>query len=116
MSKDWERYKVEITRLYVTHRKPLREVRRLMKGRHGFDASWAFYPPASIRCMLIENNSIRSYRIRLKEWHAMRNGPLRESDIEDPTGLPRGWQTAHGSSNSDHPISSTATWNIPKSV
>jgi hypothetical protein len=41
MAKDWDRYKSEIHTLYITKGKSLDEVRRILKGRHLFDASWA---------------------------------------------------------------------------
>jgi hypothetical protein len=40
MAKDWDRYKGEIHTLYITKGKSLDEVRRILKGRHRFDASW----------------------------------------------------------------------------
>ena len=40
MAKDWDRYKSEINVLYITKGKSLDEVRRILKGRHRFDASW----------------------------------------------------------------------------
>jgi hypothetical protein len=39
MAKDWDQHKREITALYITQGKSLDDVRRIMKGRHGFDAS-----------------------------------------------------------------------------
>ncbi|KAH7082204.1 hypothetical protein FB567DRAFT_562041 [Paraphoma chrysanthemicola] len=36
---DWEPMKTQIRDLYITQKRPLREVRRIMKEKHGFDAS-----------------------------------------------------------------------------
>jgi hypothetical protein len=40
MAKDWDRYKGEIHTLYIAKGRPLDDVRRILKGRHRFDASW----------------------------------------------------------------------------
>jgi hypothetical protein len=40
MTKDWDRHKSEILTLYITKGKSLDDVRRILKGRHRFDASW----------------------------------------------------------------------------
>jgi hypothetical protein len=40
MAKDWTRYKAEIVTLYITTGKSLNEVRRILKGKHSFDASY----------------------------------------------------------------------------
>jgi hypothetical protein len=39
MAKDWDQYKTEIKTLYITKGKSLDDVRRILKGRHNFDAS-----------------------------------------------------------------------------
>tara|TARA_R110002060_G_scaffold64741_2_gene73809 strand:+ start:671 stop:790 length:120 start_codon:yes stop_codon:yes gene_type:complete len=39
MTKDWDQYKTEIEKLYITNGKSLDDVRRILKGKHGFDAS-----------------------------------------------------------------------------
>jgi len=39
MSKDWKRYKAELEQLYITEKKPLKEVQQLLRDRHGFIAS-----------------------------------------------------------------------------
>jgi hypothetical protein len=39
MAKDWDRYKGEIHTLYIAKGKSLDDVRRILKGRHRFDAS-----------------------------------------------------------------------------
>lgn len=39
MPKDWSRHRAEIQRLYITEKKTLKEVQRLLKGRHKFNAS-----------------------------------------------------------------------------
>jgi hypothetical protein len=39
MTKQWKEIQLEIRRLYVTERKPLKEVRAAMKAEHNFDAS-----------------------------------------------------------------------------
>jgi hypothetical protein len=39
MPKDWNRQRTEIERLYFKEKKTLDEVRELMKGVHGFEAS-----------------------------------------------------------------------------
>jgi hypothetical protein len=39
MAKDWDQYKTEIKALYITNGKSLDDVRRILKGRHNFDAS-----------------------------------------------------------------------------
>jgi Clr5 domain len=40
MAKDWEPLQDEIQKLYHTDNKPLSEVMRLIKGKHGFIASY----------------------------------------------------------------------------
>ncbi|KAF5013093.1 hypothetical protein FDECE_920 [Fusarium decemcellulare] len=54
MTKDWEPYQDEIRRLYQVEGKKLREVMRLVKGKHGFIASE------------------RSYRTQLRRWGCMK--------------------------------------------
>lgn len=54
MTKDWERYKPEIRRLYVAEAKTLDEVQRVLKGE-GFHAS------------------IRAYRMKLDAWGFRKN-------------------------------------------
>ncbi|KAF8848684.1 hypothetical protein BDZ45DRAFT_262037 [Acephala macrosclerotiorum] len=49
MTKEWERYKNEIERLYISESKKLEEVQRILRSQ-GFDAS------------------IRAYRMKLDEW------------------------------------------------
>jgi len=39
MAKDWDVLQEEIKKLYHIEDKPLKEVMRLIKGRHGFHAS-----------------------------------------------------------------------------
>jgi hypothetical protein len=39
MAKDWTPLKEDIRKLYCSEDKPLKEVMRLIKGRHGFHAS-----------------------------------------------------------------------------
>jgi hypothetical protein len=39
MPKDWSRHKAEIEKLYIAQGKALKEVQRLLKGRHEFNAS-----------------------------------------------------------------------------
>lgn len=39
MTKDWARYEAEIYSLYVGSGKPVTEIRRLLKGKYGLDAS-----------------------------------------------------------------------------
>lgn len=39
MPKDWNRHRTEIERLYIAQGKTLKEVQRLLKGRHDFNAS-----------------------------------------------------------------------------
>jgi hypothetical protein len=36
---DWNQHKSEITTLYITDGKSLQEVQRILRERHGFDAS-----------------------------------------------------------------------------
>ncbi|KAF4634229.1 hypothetical protein G7Y89_g3869 [Cudoniella acicularis] len=53
MAKRWELYKSEIHSLYIADGRPLDDVRRILKGRHNFDAS--------------------SYRMKLEEWGMKKN-------------------------------------------
>jgi len=54
MTKDWDQYKTEIEKLYITNGKSLDDVRRILKGKHGFDAS-------------------RGYRMKLEHWGMKKN-------------------------------------------
>ncbi|KAH6699728.1 ankyrin repeat-containing domain protein [Leptodontidium sp. MPI-SDFR-AT-0119] len=55
MAKDWDRYKTEINTLYINDGKSLDDVRRILKGRHNFDAS------------------VRAYRMKLEYWGIKKN-------------------------------------------
>ncbi|KAH7348792.1 ankyrin repeat-containing domain protein [Rhexocercosporidium sp. MPI-PUGE-AT-0058] len=55
MAKDWDRYKTEINALYINNGKSLDDVRRILKGRHNFDAS------------------VRAYRMKLEYWGIKKN-------------------------------------------
>lgn len=55
MAKDWHLVRSEITTLYIAKGKSLDDVRRILKGRHQFDAS------------------IRAYRMKLEEWGVRKN-------------------------------------------
>ncbi|KAN0103398.1 hypothetical protein V8E51_011711 [Hyaloscypha variabilis] len=55
MAKDWDQYKTEIKTLYITNGKSLDDVRRILKGRHNFDAS------------------VRAYRMKLEYWGIRKN-------------------------------------------
>ncbi|PVH79714.1 ankyrin [Cadophora sp. DSE1049] len=55
MAKDWDRYKTEINTLYIHNGKSLDDVRRILKGRHNFDAS------------------VRAYRMKLEYWGIKKN-------------------------------------------
>ena len=39
MPKDWELHKAEIERLYMVERRPLNDVRKILKNQFAFDAS-----------------------------------------------------------------------------
>lgn len=39
MVKDWDRFHDDIRKLYHVENNPLREVMRIIKGKHGFQAS-----------------------------------------------------------------------------
>jgi hypothetical protein len=39
MTKDWDLVEADIKDLYIKQRKPLRDVRRILYDRHGFEAS-----------------------------------------------------------------------------
>jgi hypothetical protein len=39
MPKDWDQHKVEIERLYMVERRPLKDVRNILRTQFAFDAS-----------------------------------------------------------------------------
>ncbi|KAE9366891.1 hypothetical protein N431DRAFT_487364 [Stipitochalara longipes BDJ] len=55
MPKDWDHHKAEIERLYMVERRPLKDVRNILKTQFAFDAS------------------IRAYRMKLDEWQLWKN-------------------------------------------
>lgn len=60
MPKDWDYHKAEIERLYMVERRPLKDVRNILKTQFAFDAS------------------VRAYRMKLDEWRLWKNNSKTE--------------------------------------
>lgn len=56
MVKDWTGVKKDVERLYHVENKPLSEVMRLVKGLHGFHASWVHLAIAETRILSVNAN------------------------------------------------------------